>query len=281
MITLLHFLLLVSLSILVACNNSAFALGDHHSSQDEIDYEPDPENHSFLEDSTPTSQSLYVNTNTPLPVRTLEESILASPTPTPTSKFNLCSPLKLHAIENLPAIISGPYDPPPHGKDERHHGVDFGYWNFEGRTTMQGELVQSVLPGIVTMVLHDRFPYGNTVIVETPYSYFPANLVTLLGFEPDESLYVLYAHLDTPPWVDLGAQVEACQLLGEVGLSGNTDVAHLHLETRLGPPNTIFESMLFYSTSATIKEMDNYRLWRTSGIFRHFDPMLLLLSNLP
>jgi hypothetical protein len=56
-------------------------------------------------------------------------------------------------------------------------------------------------------------------------------------------------------------------------MSGNTDIPHLHLETRLGPAGTVFESMRFYSTSATIKEMENYVLWRTSGVYRHFDPM--------
>jgi murein DD-endopeptidase MepM/ murein hydrolase activator NlpD len=79
--------------------------------------------------------------------------------------------------------------------------------------------------------------------------------------------------------VVLGETVEACQPLGEVGMSGNTDIPHLHLETRLGPAGTVFESMRFYSTSATIEEMENYVLWRTSGVYRHFDPMILLMYN--
>jgi hypothetical protein len=59
-------------------------------------------------------------------------------------------------------------------------------------------------------------------------------------------------------------------------MSGNTDIPHLHLETRLGRAGTVFESIRFYDTRATIEEMDNYVLWRTSGVFRHFDPMALL-----
>jgi hypothetical protein len=38
--------------------------------------------------------------------------------------------------------------------------------------------------------------------------------------------------------------------------------------------------MRFYDTRATQEEMDNYVLWRTSGVFRHFDPMVLLSYNL-
>ncbi len=59
-------------------------------------------------------------------------------------------------------------------------------------------------------------------------------------------------------------------------MSGNTDIPHLHLETRLGPAGQVFESMRFYDTRATQKEMDTYILWRTSGIFQHFDPLQLL-----
>jgi murein DD-endopeptidase MepM/ murein hydrolase activator NlpD len=91
-----------------------------------------------------------------------------------------------------------------------------------------------------------------------------------------ESLYLLYAHLNLPPPVALGEAIAACQPLGEVGMSGNTDIPHLHLEMRLGPAGTVFESMRFYDTRASIEEMENYVLWRTSGVYRHFDPMFLL-----
>ncbi len=87
---------------------------------------------------------------------------------------------------------------------------------------------------------------------------------------------MLYAHLDQPPLVSLAERVAGCQLLGEVGMSGNTDIPHLHLETRLGPAGQVFESMRFYDTRATQEEMDAYVLWRTSGIFQHFDPLQLL-----
>ena len=69
--------------------------------------------------------------------------------------------------------------------------------------------------------------------------------------------------------------------IGEVGMTGRTEIPHLHLETRLGPSGSKFESMRFYDTRATREEMANYILWRTSGVFRHFDPMRLLLAVFP
>jgi murein DD-endopeptidase MepM/ murein hydrolase activator NlpD len=191
----------------------------------------------------------------------------------------LCSPLGIHPLEELPQIVGDPYKPPPPGREERHHGVDFAYYHWQDRDTMLGEPVQAVLPGTVATVLDDLYPYGNMVIVETPQDSLPVDIVELLEFSKGESLYLLYAHMNQTPMVVLGETVEACQPLGEVGMSGNTDIPHLHLETRLGPAGTVFESMRFYSTSATIEEMENYVLWRTSGVYRHFDPMILLTYN--
>jgi len=281
MTPLVTLLLLFSLLLSTSCNSSQSAFGDHQSSEDKSILEPVLHDYLELPEKQPTIIPMVADNETPSPEKTLEELFNTSPSPTTNPVFVVCSPLQLHTLENLPTIISGPYDPPPPGKDERHHGVDFGYWVFEDRTTMQGELVQSILPGVVVMVLDDLFPYGNTVMVETPASKLPDHLVDILGFKSGESLYTLYAHLDSSPKVSRGDYVGACQLLGEVGLSGNTDVAHLHLETRLGPSGAIFESMMFYSTSATIDEMENYKLWRTSGVFRHFDPMMLLLFESP
>ncbi len=125
-------------------------------------------------------------------------------------------------------------------------------------------------------VIDDLYPYGNMVIIETPFDSIPDPVRDAINIEGNESLYILYAHLNQPPLVRLGAQVSACQLLGEVGKSGNADIPHLHLETRLGPPGTVFTSMRFYDTRASVEEMENYKLWRTSGVYRHFDPMKLL-----
>lgn len=197
--------------------------------------------------------------------------------PTPTLAFRMCSPLSIHPLEELPQIVGSPYNPPPpNKKEERHHGVDFAYYHYGDRDTMLGEPVQSVLPGRVTASLMDCNPYGNFVIIETPRTWLPNEIVERLGIASGQSLYLLYAHLNKPPLVNLGDEVEACQWLGEVGMSGFTEIPHLHLETRLGPSGKVFAVMRFYDTRATPEEMDNYVLWRTSGDFQHFDPMTLL-----
>ena len=205
------------------------------------------------------------------------QAISTDPTPTAEDSFEICSPLGMHPLEELPQIISDPYKPPPPNKpEERHHGVDFGYWHYGERDTMLGEPVQAILGGVVASVLNDKYPYGNMILIETSRSELPYAIVRLLDIPPGDSLFHLYAHLDQPPDYALGDIVQACQPIGEVGESGNTDIPHLHLETRLGPAGKQFESMFFYNTRATIEEMENYVLWRTSGVFRHFDPMALL-----
>jgi murein DD-endopeptidase MepM/ murein hydrolase activator NlpD len=190
--------------------------------------------------------------------------------------FQICSPLSLHPLTELPQVIGDPYDPPRPGREERHHGIDFAYYHFGDRDSMQGEPIQAVLPGVVASALHDLYPYGNMVMVETTPDQLPAEVILSLGFQPGESLYLLYAHMDVPPTVSLGDTVTACQQLGEVGMTGNTELPHLHLETRLGPAASTFESMRYYDTRATLEELAAYELWRTSGVYRHFDPMQLL-----
>ena len=219
-------------------------------------------------DPTPTA------TLAPAALSTAEQ--ILSTVQAPVGAFKLCSPLLLHTLEELPQIIGDPYNPPPPGREERHQGIDFAYYHYSDRDSMLGEPVQSVLSGKVASVLNDKFPYGNMVMVETAREDLPEPLLTILEFPEGDSLYLLYAHMNLPPLVKIGERVEACQQLGEVGMSGNTDIPHLHLETRFGPAGTVFESMLFYSTRATQAEMDNYVLWRTSGVFQHFDPMRLL-----
>lgn len=188
----------------------------------------------------------------------------------------LCSPLQHETILTIAEIIGDPYNPPPPGRDERHHGVDFSYYQHAGRDTIEGEGVQAILPGEVVARIADRLPYGNMVILETPAERLPAELITYFGIQAGESLYHLYAHMQAPPLVELGEQVSCGQALGTVGMSGyNIANAHLHLETRIGPAGVQFSGMAYYTTSASVEEMENYERWRTSGEFRHFDPMQL------
>jgi len=83
-------------------------------------------------------------------------------------------------------------------------------------------------------------------------------------------------------WWLIGFSLIAANISSEqlVGMSGNAGVPHLHIETRIGPAGARFSGMRFYDTLATQQERDNYLLWRTSGVYRHFNPMDLLLYQL-
>jgi murein DD-endopeptidase MepM/ murein hydrolase activator NlpD len=50
-----------------------------------------------------------------------------------------------------------------------------------------------------------------------------------------DGTYFFYAHLlDVAPGIELGVPVTAGQLIGHVGKTGNTTVAHLHFEVHPG-----------------------------------------------
>jgi hypothetical protein len=211
----------------------------------------------------------------------------ASPTGsphTPTSTgFSLCSPLAEESIPELWQIVSDPYAPPPPGhEEERHHGVDFSHYRRRVRESIKGEVVQAVLPGVVAASVADRLPYGNMLIVETRYESLPPDLSATLALPPGDSLYLLYAHFLAPPPLTIGGEVTCGEALGEVGATGYNIVnPHLHLETRYGAPGARFpDGLVFYDTSASPVQMENYRRWRTSGEFTHFDPMSLFVAYL-
>jgi murein DD-endopeptidase MepM/ murein hydrolase activator NlpD len=188
--------------------------------------------------------------------------------------FQACSPLAGHTWSDLREIVTNPFDPPQPGKDSGHHGVDFAYYRRGYRLSIEGVPVQSVFPGKVAAVIHNRPPYGNMVIVETP----GVGLADFLGMVPGESLYLLYAHMKTDPLVNLGQDVICGEKLGEVGNTppGWSSNPHLHLEARIGPSGREFSSMAYYDNSISLEEKINYELWRTSGTFRMFDPLRLL-----
>jgi murein DD-endopeptidase MepM/ murein hydrolase activator NlpD len=199
-----------------------------------------------------------------------------SPAETAEIHYQICSPLALHPLEELREIISDPYRPPPPGKEERHHGIDFSYYRHGERLSIQGVGIQSVLPGKVAASLVDSYPYGNVVIIETAYAALPNQITGLLPIKEGQSIYTLYAHMDQTPLVPLGEVITACRALGLVGKSGNAVEPHLHLEMRVGPSEAVFTSMGYYRAQDTEEERRNYVRWRTGGEFLHFNPMLVL-----
>lgn len=193
----------------------------------------------------------------------------------------ICSPLMDETITSLWEIVTNPFGEPPPGREDLHHGVDFAYYRRGNRLSIEGEVVQSILPGAVAASIQDRLPYGNMVIIETNRSSLPSVIIDRFDLEPGEAVYSLYAHMGQFPQVEIGETVSCGQDLGTVGTTGYDIVnPHLHLETRIGPSGTRFISMAFYDTSATVEEMDNYLRWRTSGDFRPVDPMMVFSEYL-
>lgn len=242
-----------------------------------------------------TSASTASATPTPVPTSTL-------PAPTPTTQFEMCSPLEDIDLADLggPDLLKNPFQPPRAGMDDGHHGADFAYWSRGTHTTMLGLPVHAVLAGSVASVIHNREPYGNAVIIETRLDKLPAQVLeqlllpTLaptvppaasLNCPPDptvytsqagQSLYLLYAHFQNDPPVRVGEPIACGDNIGVVGTSGKSVNAHLHLETRVGPPGVILPEMDYYDTAATPQQMRTYCTWRVSGLFAMFDPMRLL-----
>ena len=248
--------------------------------------------------STPAPSQTPAPTFTP----TLPPTLTTTPSPTDIPLASkVCSPLADVPISELTGMVTAPFQPPPPGRDDGHFGVDLSFWRWGTHQTMQGLPIYSILPGQVSTVVLDRYPYGNMVIIETTLSSLAPNLLSLLNISPEptpipgnirlicpaldpqpawdlnlRSLYVLYAHMDQAPTARQGEKVACGQSLGAVGTTGGSVNPHLHLETRLGPAGAAFTSLSHYRNSATEQEKASYCTWRVSGLFQPFNPLILL-----
>lgn len=228
-----------------------------------------------------TVQAHATATQQPTPILVtiaITATSVASATPEPVPQ--VCSPLAVQALEEISAIITQAFDMPrvmPDGsyKDTLHHGVDLGYYARDGKP-FTGTPVLAALPGKIAAVIHDRPPYGNMLIVETPFALIPVTLIASQKITTGNSLYTLYAHLQNLQELEIGATVNCGQQLAETGKTGFTGGNHLHLETRWGPAGASFPSMAYYKADATPAELANYEKWRMSGKFQLFDPLELL-----
>ncbi len=243
-------------------------------------------------------------TETTVPTGTMEPSPTPSPTaippsPTPTSEpFEVCSPLEDETFKSLPLILINPLDIPPFGQDVGHHGQDFAYFRRGDRESIEGIEVYAILSGKVVTTLADHYPYGNTILIETPLSDLPSEPaetllaaylpvpedpgyrlycppVTPPALTGEYSVYHLYAHLEEEPQFTPGETVTCGELLGNVGNTGYSSNPHLHLEARLGPSNATLEDMAHYENTATEDQMSTYCLWRMSGYYQLFDPFVI------
>lgn len=258
------------------------------------------------ETSQPTSTSMVLISPTLKPTATPYPTLTPTPFGAATQTVSaltgiMASPLQGVAASDLFNVISQPFIMPPAGEDSGHHGVDFAYWDFKDVGAIEGTPILSVFPGKVSSAYTKiRNPYGYMVMVETPLSNLPQEIIDAIklpeasstpanpsnrltcptGFadwwDPNtKSLYVLYGHLGDIPTVKLGQTVKMGDILGVVGNSGASSSPHLHLEMRIGPANATFASMGHYETTTTDQERHNYCSWRISGQFEIFDPMVL------
>jgi murein DD-endopeptidase MepM/ murein hydrolase activator NlpD len=248
-----------------------------------------------------TAVSLITSTSThtlaPAPTRA---AAMPTEEPAPVPTLEICPPLPGYSRQNLLEAISNPYQPPRLGSDDPHQGVDLAVT--QDGIALAGNPIQAALVGRVAMILNDRFPYGNAVLIETPLRSLlapnddlrlaiptpaptlpahpsltcPAVKTTGGLSQQNRSLYLLYAHLSETAVLQPGDAVACGEYLGKIGQSGNALNPHLHLEARVGPSGARFSSMAHYTTSASAEEMGNYCLWRVSNQFQLVNPLDLL-----
>ena len=235
---------------------------------------------------------------TPLPHTPSALPPVQQPAITPQPQVEICSPLADILLAGLSALIANPYNPPRLGSDDPHQGVDFADIEPETRITLEGRSVQAILAGTVAGVVVDRFPYGNAVMIETSLDKIPEDRLDILDLPapapiadshpiltcptpqatPDwetshRSLYILYAHMQSPPMLQPGKQLACGAKIGEIGATGNALNPHLHVEMRVGPAGARFDSLAHYTASASMDEMRSYCQWRVSQAFQLIDPM--------
>lgn len=220
-------------------------------------------------------------------------------------KVVLSSPLRDIKIEELPLILSNPFQFPSKGKDDGHPGIDLSFYTYRNWDSINNLDVQSIFPGKISGIINDRPPYGNAIIIETElYSLGVENQEIIQPIYPDNplqeyiilncpdhfdqyynfsindlSLYVLYGHLSMFKEFKIGDTLVSGNIIGQVGNTGYSGNPHLHLEMRIGPKSATFQEMAHYDNSVTPEEIENYCLWRVSGYFYPIDPFLIMTVN--
>lgn len=230
----------------------------------------------------PTATETLPATQLPLPTLPPAPTPLPQPTETPAPRISaVCTPLADHRIADLLLLyLTQPFIPPQGANRETgHHGLDFAYYH--GGPTgghIDGTVIESVLDAQVAGLGFNAV-YGYYLVTETPAQQLPAQLIELYEMQPDQSLYVLYGHMQADAPFALGQPVGCGEFVGRVGDSGSrlflTD-PHLHIETRVGLSGQQLSEMDYYVAEASEAQQAEYIRWRTSDDFRLADPTYLL-----
>ncbi len=261
---------------------------------------------SVVEEIIPTVTEGITLTSTPIEqqfdlVATMTNTIPPQPTSAETPSPQLCALFAGEGLENLMERLTNPFFRPQPGSDNPHQGVDFSDLDPLNRIALSGKAVSAILPGRVAMVLADRFPYGNAVLIETDYQDLPAawqqkvparviereifhtNLTCPGAWEDAQAntqagaFYILYAHFENEVPFQVEDRIQCGQEIGQIGMSGNALAPHVHVEMRWGPSGAVFADMAHYDSSASPLAMENYCRWRVSGWYQLLDPMGFLL----
>lgn len=114
-----------------------------------------------------------------------------------------------------------PYGSTARGRYQVHHGVEFE--NPTGTPILAAGSGRVVVASPDDRDVYGLFPdfYGRLVVIEHDRSFH------------GQPVFTLYGHLSTVR-VEVGQQVKAGQIIGEVGATGIALGPHLHMEVRVG-----------------------------------------------
>ena len=249
----------------------------------------------------PTASATFLPTDT--------ATVVPTPDPTPTALpliTGISSPLQGIELSDLRLITSYAYSfkyPFSEGpdNDKNHPAVDLSFYQFKQFTTVIGHPIQAILPGKVVAITDNRYPYGNSIMIETPLDRLSPELIAQMKIDspysdeeikaqspcqPDQtripwsqtaqSVYALYAHMQSASPFRPGDEVNSGEVIGAVGASGHAVAGneHLHLEVRVGPANAKFGTISDYLSTSTDEERYNYCIWALSEIFLPINPTL-------
>jgi murein DD-endopeptidase MepM/ murein hydrolase activator NlpD len=111
-------------------------------------------------------------------------------------------------------IIQGVNSTPTHNSEYSRYAVDFGL--------QIGDTVTAAADGFVVGVI-DQYEFGGEGPEWRPFS----NFITL--FHPQSGLFTQYVHLSKGGvFVELGEEVKEGQAIGLAGMTGQTNIEHLH-----------------------------------------------------
>jgi murein DD-endopeptidase MepM/ murein hydrolase activator NlpD len=220
-----------------------------------------------------TSTFTAMPSNTPTITLTFTPSATIYPYSLTAYNGMMNTPLQGIGFGELHTIISQVYNVPDPHKDTGHHGVDLGSYDYHGKLIYDWPIL-SVFSGKVAGIVVNRYPIGNTIIIESTYDQLPSEIIKQKNIQPGQSLYHMYCHMLNEPALKVGDEVIVGKEIGRVGKTQTVE-AHLHLEMVVGVSGKTFPSMAYYNGNATEEEKQAYLYWRTSGEFLSFDPMTI------